>query len=253
MHDISRLERLRYPAEKAEEPVNQNRMWVWVLIASLVALAVGFGAAWAVQQKKVDAGAEGARNRVESRATLASQDLAEANKALDAAIAERDRLQLQFERCVERRYVHPHAQYPPAHQPAPQAVGGVQASASATSRRSKPRAARPTSPSIKPSSSQGRPRPPPPLRAATNRRRPTTTTSSTTTSSCGPTPSRPAVKVTLTTEADNVNPDGYPSDLATLKAIFGGTNAALQNAKMSPYWFTLKSGVITAIAEQYLP
>ncbi len=66
-------------------------------------------------------------------------------------------------------------------------------------------------------------------------------------------PVSPSVKVTLTTEADNVNPDGYPSNLGTLKAIFAGTNTALKNAKMSPYWFTLKNGVVVAIEEQYLP
>jgi len=59
--------------------------------------------------------------------------------------------------------------------------------------------------------------------------------------------------VTLTTEPDNVNPDGYASNLSTLMGAFSGAKPALRNARMSPYWFTLKNGVVTAIEEQYLP
>ncbi len=73
--------------------MNEKRLWTWVLVASLVALLIGFGAAWAVQQQRI-ATAEKALASALDRAALAEQDRAETSKALDAAIAERDRLEL---------------------------------------------------------------------------------------------------------------------------------------------------------------
>ena len=74
--------------------MSENRAWVWVLVASLVALALGFGAAWAVQAQKIDTAEKALGRHREPRPPRCSQDLGEANKALDAAIAERDKLQL---------------------------------------------------------------------------------------------------------------------------------------------------------------
>jgi hypothetical protein len=229
--------------------MSENRTWLWILIASLVALIVGFGAAWLVQAQKIDA-AEKALATSQNKASLLEQDLGDANKALDAAIAERDKLKLA---AAGASSTDTSTRTPDSGTPKPAPKTAV------TGRRfgyikkfetkngtvyvtydqaefltGKAAAAAATA--------HGDESPPPNDYYIVNDNKLLRTY-----------PVASSVKVTLTTEPDNVNPAGYASTLAKLRGAFDGSVPGLKNAKSSPYWLTLKNGVVTAIAEQYLP
>lgn len=231
--------------------MSEKRVWVWILVVSLVTLGLGFGAAWFIQAQNVES-ARKELARAKGQVALGAQDLREANAALDAAIAERDKLELA-------------------------ARDASAAAAAATSTSTAGKAKAPTTPAgvtgkrfgyIKKfetksgkvyvtmdqaefltgraaaaaAAAHGDESPPPNDYYIVNDN-PLLRTY----------PVASSAKVTLTTEPDNVNPDGYPSTLAKLKGVFDGSQPGLRNAKSSPYWFTLKNGVVTAIEEQYLP
>ena len=225
-------------------------LWVYVLIAAIVALAVGFGAAWMVQAQKVS-DAKTALRLAEAKVALQQQDLTESTKALNSAIAERDKLALAAAEASSTSTTAAGSTVTTTLRP-PKPAGftgkvcgyikkftkkggttsvtmdqiqfftGTAAAAAATA--------------------HGDESPPPNDYYIVNDSPKLRTY-----------PLAKTVKVTMTTAVDNLYADGYSTTLTKLTGAFSGAEPGLSNAKGSPYWFTVKNGVVTAIREQYLP
>jgi hypothetical protein len=227
--------------------MSEKRVWVWVLVVSLVTLVLGFGAAWIIQAQKVEV----ARKQLASardQLAVGARDLREANQALDAAIAERDKLELAA-REASAAAAKANASKPKA----PTTQTGITGkrfgyikkfeTKNGTVYVTMDQAEFLTGKSAADAAAaHGDESPPPNDYYIVNDN-----------SLLRTYPLASSVKVTLTTQPDNVDPGGYASTLAKLRGAFSGSEPGLKNAKSSPYWFTLKNGVVTAIAEQYLP